>query len=81
VQQIFYNFGIEFHFCKFVICDGLYPVEIKSGRTITQEFFKGLLFWQKITNSRSGTVIYGGEEHQSRSNGINVLPWNRAGEL
>ncbi len=46
--------------------DGLYPVEIKYGRTITQDFFKGLLFWQKITNSHAGTVIYGGEEYQQK---------------
>jgi uncharacterized protein len=61
--------------------DGLYPVEIKYGRTINPEFFKGLLFWQKISNSSSGTVIYGGEEYQQRSNGIKILPWRRAGEL
>jgi predicted AAA+ superfamily ATPase len=61
--------------------DGLYPVEIKYGRTVTQEFFKGLIFWQKISHSLPGTVVYGGEEYQARSNGLNVLPWKRAGEL
>lgn len=59
----------------------LYPVEIKYGQTITQEFFKGLFFWQKISDSLPGTVVYGGEEYQQRSNGLNVLPWRRSGEL
>ena len=32
--------------------NGLYPVEIKSGRTITTDFFKGLLYWQKISKQQ-----------------------------
>jgi len=53
------------------------PVEIKSGQTIHDEFFKGLKFWQKISHQESGYLIYGGEQVQTRSKGITVLPWNR----
>jgi predicted AAA+ superfamily ATPase len=52
----------------------LIPVEIKSGQTITNDYFKGLNFWNKITNSQGGYVVYGGEETQRRSNEITVLP-------
>lgn len=54
----------------------LYPVEIKSGKTITPEFFKNFKFWEKITGTEGGTVIYGGEQTQNRSNGLKVVPWD-----
>lgn len=54
----------------------LYPVEIKSGRTIQQDFFKNLDFFHKISGNppEFGWVIYGGQEHQARSNGT-VAGW------
>lgn len=58
-----------------------FPIEIKYGKTVTPEFFKGLIYWQKISKIQSGAVIYGGPEFQQRSNGIEVFPWSRAGEL
>lgn len=58
-----------------------FPIEIKYGKTVTPEFFKGLLYWQKVSSTTTGAVIYGGQEFQKRSNGIEVIPWNRAGDL
>ena len=55
--------------------DDLLPIEIKSGKTITQDYFKNLLFWQKISNSNNGKIIYAGDEIQKRSDGIEVLNW------
>lgn len=55
--------------------DHLYPVEIKSGKTITHEYFKNLRYWQKLNGQPGGTVIYSGNEAQRRSDGIEVLPW------
>ncbi|MEZ4687607.1 MAG: ATP-binding protein [Bacteroidia bacterium] len=55
-------------------------IEIKSGQTIQPAFFKGLKFWEKITGQQDGKVIYGGEETQLRSNGIEVRPWRWLGE-
>jgi uncharacterized protein len=52
----------------------LLPIEIKSGKTITDDYFKGLLYWQKLAQTESGYVIYDGELQQKRSNGISVLP-------
>lgn len=52
------------------------PVEIKSGQTITNDYFKGILYWNKMTQTPGGYVVYGGESTQKRGNGITVLPYN-----
>jgi predicted AAA+ superfamily ATPase len=59
----------------------LYPIEIKSGKTVTPDYFKNFDFWNKITGTTEGTVIYGGDQMQKRSNGITVLPWNEINTL
>lgn len=54
----------------------LVPVEIKAGRTITGDYFKGLNYYNKISglSRKDSYVVYGGEKKQSRSEG-NVLGW------
>ena len=52
------------------------PIEIKSGQTITNDYFKGILYWNKMTQTQGGYVVYGGESTQKRGNGITVLPYN-----
>jgi len=54
----------------------LIPVEMKSGQTITSDFFKGLIRWMKLAEdkARHPALIYGGEEGQER-NGIHVYGW------
>lgn len=52
----------------------LIPVEIKSGQTITDEFFKGFRYWKKLTGSEGGFVVYGGDMVQKRSDGVTVVP-------
>lgn len=58
----------------------LFPIEIKSGSTITNEYFKGLEFWNKISKQKGGAVIYGGLQLQNRSDDITVFPWNNIHE-
>lgn len=53
----------------------LYPVEIKSGQTITSSYFKNIEFWNKLTGKQGGLVVYAGKTEQKRSNGIKVIPW------
>ncbi len=55
----------------------LFPIEIKSGKTITSGFFTGLDFWYKISGQNNGAVVYGGDIYQKRSNGTEIIPWNR----
>ena len=54
---------------------GLIPIEIKSGQTITSQYFKGLNYWQKITGSEGGYVVYAGQTIEKRSKQQMVLPF------
>ncbi len=53
----------------------LIPVEIKSGQTVTQDYFKGLKFWEELTGESGGLIFYGGDRRQKRSDGIEVKNW------
>lgn len=55
-----------------------HAVEIKSSQTIATPFFKGLLYWGKLSQQQGGTVLYGGSENQIRSNGLQVLSWRES---
>ena len=58
-----------------------HAVEIKSSQTIATPFFKGLLYWGKLSQQQGGTVLYGGSENQIRSNGLQVLSWRESGTV
>jgi predicted AAA+ superfamily ATPase len=55
---------------------GLIPVEVKSGMTISSDYFKGLQYWYELSgvNSESGYVVYAGDQTQNRSLG-HVINW------
>lgn len=55
--------------------DNLTPVEIKSGQTVTGDYLKGIQFWNKMTQTEGGFVVYGGDMMQNRSNGIRIVPF------
>lgn len=46
----------------------MYPLEMKSGTTVTEEFFKGIAYWKNLAGDISGnaTILYGGDEEQMR---------------
>lgn len=50
--------------------------EIKSGKTVSSDFFKGLLKWSKLTDTPTDhlNVIYGGDSDMNTSNG-KVIGW------
>jgi predicted AAA+ superfamily ATPase len=52
----------------------LHPVEIKSGKTVTVDYFKNLRFWKKLTGQDKGSIIYDGDSPQYRTEGIRVVP-------
>lgn len=62
--------------------DTLIPIEIKSGQTVTKDYFTGLKKWLAIANTtaESPHLIYGGNESQKRL-GIEVLPWRDIAKL
>lgn len=55
--------------CIMEIADTSLQIEIKSGKTIADDFFDGLRYWNKLANekNRNPYLIYGGEEDQRRS--------------
>lgn len=60
----------------------LMPIEIKSGQTVTQDYFTGLRKWLSIAKKQSDLprLIYSGDEGQKRA-GIEVLPWKELARL
>jgi hypothetical protein len=54
------------------------PVEIKSGMTINESFFKELLDWKHISKQDNAPayIIYGGDTVQEREHGT-IIPWNQ----
>jgi predicted AAA+ superfamily ATPase len=59
----------------------LHPIEIKSGKTVTKEFYKGLKYWFKISGESRGTIIYGRDTNQKHSNGVDILSWKHIHQL
>lgn len=45
-------------------------IEIKSGETLSENYFKGLKYWNKISGSTGGYVVYGGKQNLKRSDGM-----------
>jgi len=60
---------------------GLLPIEIKSGKTITQEFFKNLIYWHRLTGQYGGAVLYAGNNPQKRSDGVEIIPWKQLSDI
>jgi predicted AAA+ superfamily ATPase len=54
----------------------LYPVEIKSGNTMSPDMLEGLLWWAKLAGlpPDAATLIYGGDDAFTR-NKVSVRPW------
>jgi len=61
---------------------GPIPIEIKAGKTISSDFFKGFAYWEKTTGSTNDQryLIYAGQKNQERTN-ARVLGWKSAGRL
>ena len=50
-------------------------MELKSGETISPDFFKGLNYFASLNKNTKQYLIYSGQQHQKRTNGVTVLPW------
>ena len=57
--------------------DLLSPLEIKSGRTITKEYFKGLNYFSNLAHNQTSHpyIIFGGDNNQSRTN-TDIISWS-----
>lgn len=60
----------------------LVPIEIKSGETLSSDYFANLVKWNQIakTDPADSYVIYGGQEKQIRSQGV-ALGWQHLDSL
>ncbi len=54
----------------------LIPVEIKSGKTVTTDFFENIHYWKQLAGDQAsnGFIIYAGDNGQRRTD-ITVLNW------
>lgn len=55
-------------------------IEIKSGRTIHPDFFRGLRYFGELAPQTEAALVYGGDEAQQRT-GVRVLTINELDEL
>ncbi len=55
----------------------LTPIEIKSAKTINDNFFENLNYWNNLSNNpkENTFIIYAGNENQKRSAG-NIISWH-----
>lgn len=62
--------------------DSLVPIEIKSGQTVTKDYFSYLGKWLSIAGNSADRpyVVYGGDESLRREN-IRILSWRDLGKL
>ncbi|MFM7015728.1 MAG: AAA family ATPase, partial [Bacteroidota bacterium] len=59
----------------------LFPIEIKSGKTIQDEYLKNIEYWKSMTGFKKGLVLYAGKENQKRSKGTDILNWRELANL
>ncbi|MCG2687166.1 hypothetical protein L6278_03495 [Candidatus Parcubacteria bacterium] len=60
----------------------LTPIEIKSGKTITSDYFKDLNFWNELAKNRASNsfVVYGGDKDQKRKQ-AKILSWKNINKI
>jgi len=60
----------------------LLPIEIKSGRTVSSDYFKGTDYFLKLAGNLASKpyIVYGGTENQQRTT-ADVVSWNCLEEL
>ena len=51
------------------------PIEIKSGKTFMNNWFKNINYWKKLSLQKNAFVLYSGKQEQKRSDGNHVLNW------
>ena len=62
--------------CMVELGDRLVPIEIKSGTTVTADYWKEIGYWRNVSRQRSGQayVVHGGAAEQQRA-GATVMGW------
>lgn len=55
----------------------LIAIEIKSGKTITADYFKNLEYFKKLSGCENSFLLYSGDDQLTRSTGTKVLNWRK----
>lgn len=81
-SNLFYWRDVSGHELDLIIEKNPEPmaVEIKSSLTVSQEHFKGLVFWNKINPASKKILIYAGD-HTYSSSLAEVLSWRDLGNI
>ncbi|MFH1540534.1 MAG: ATP-binding protein [Elusimicrobiota bacterium] len=68
--------------CIVELADSLLQIEIKSGKTIADDYFDGLRYWAKLVGKKSGNsyLIYNGDENQNRTF-CKVINWKNINSI
>jgi len=68
--------------CIIERAQGQIPVEIKAGKTVAQDYFKGLNYWQETIKEKNAKsyLVYGGDKNQKWAQG-SVISWNSVGDF
>lgn len=53
----------------------LFPVEIKSSHTANEHFFNSIQYWNEISKTKSGAIVYAGKQDFERSAGFRFVNW------
>jgi len=59
----------------------LLPIEIKSGMTISKDYFKNIDYWTNLSGSKKAFILYSGAQHQKRSDGTEIMNWRALNSL
>jgi predicted AAA+ superfamily ATPase len=59
----------------------LLPIEIKSGMTISKDYFKNIDYWINLSGSKKAIILYSGVQHQKRSDGKEIMNWRALNSL
>lgn len=51
------------------------PIEIKSGKTITNDYLRNINYWKELSGEKQGLVLYSGKQSQKRSDGNRIINW------
>ena len=57
------------------------PIEIKSGKTINNSFFKQLKYWNKLSKNHNALILYSGAQEQQRSDGTLISNWQNIKQI
>lgn len=61
--------------------EGITPIEIKSGKTVNNDFFKNLKYWNNLSKAKNSVLLYGGELEQYRTDNTLVTNWRNISDM